>query len=181
MTWEPRRIGVPPILIKRLVIRNWWYTYTPRSLNCSIWVKSLRAKRAVLEKKLEVLENIKSTKNCERVLKKYRIARETFLSSIVQRGKLFWQKTRNCVYAFHTTENRARLWTWVKCSITRCSRRFDDVSLSMWRGGTMASLYQRSFAEVGFGLWHGGWNDGPSRRNKRFIENHFRQIGYSSK
>ena len=28
-------------------IRNWWYTYPPRSLNCSIWVKSLRAKRAV--------------------------------------------------------------------------------------------------------------------------------------
>ena len=32
------------------LIGNWWYTYPPRSLNCRIWVKSLRAKRAVQKK-----------------------------------------------------------------------------------------------------------------------------------
>ena len=37
----------------------------------------------------------------------------------------------------------------------------------------MASLHQRSFANVGFGLLHGCWNAGQSRRKKRFIENGF--------
>ena len=34
-----------------VLFRNLWYTYPPRSIHCSIRVKSLRAKRAVLEKK----------------------------------------------------------------------------------------------------------------------------------
>ena len=38
------------VLYLSAFIRNWWYTYPPRSLNSSIWVKSLRAKRAVLER-----------------------------------------------------------------------------------------------------------------------------------
>ena len=62
-----------------IFITIWWYIYPPRSLNCSIWVENLRAKRAVL--------------------KKYRTARETF----------FCQKTRNGVFAFHTIEHRAIL------------------------------------------------------------------------
>ena len=37
----------------------------------------------------------------------------------------------------------------------------------------MARFHERSFAEVGFGLLHGGWNDGPSRRNRRLIEKGF--------
>ena len=41
--------------LTNLFIRNWWYTYPPRSLNSSIWVKSLRAKRAVLDSTEKVL------------------------------------------------------------------------------------------------------------------------------
>ena len=44
----------------------------------------------------------------------------------------------------------------------------------------MASLRQRSLAEVGLGLLHGSWNAGPSRRKRMPIENRFRQINYSS-
>ena len=88
---SPGRIRAPPIPDKCRVfalVRNWWYTCPPRSPNSSIWVKSLRAMRAVL--------------------KKYLTARETFLSLVVQRGKLYGQKTRNEFFAFHTIEHRAR-------------------------------------------------------------------------
>ena len=37
----------------------------------------------------------------------------------------------------------------------------------------MAILHQRSFAEVEFGLLHGFWNAGPSRRNRKFMGNGF--------
>ena len=33
-----------------VIFRNWWCTYPPGSLNSSIWVKNLRARRTVLEK-----------------------------------------------------------------------------------------------------------------------------------
>ena len=36
----------------------------------------------------------------------------------------------------------------------------------------MESLNERSFAEVGFGLFHGCWNAGPSRRNKKESQVH---------
>ena len=35
-------------------------------------------------------------------------------------------------------------------------------------------------AEVGFGLLHGCWNAGPSRRNRRFLENVFVSYTFSS-
>ena len=42
----------------------------------------------------------------------------------------------------------------------------------------MASFHQRSFAEVGFGFLYGCWNAGPSRRNRRFLENNFRVLHF---
>ena len=56
----------------------WWYTYPPRSLNCSILVKSVRAKRAVQKK----------------VLEKRRPPRNLIVNLVVQRRKLF------CVIAY---------------------------------------------------------------------------------
>ena len=37
------------VLNKCKIFRSWWYTNSPRSLNSSIWVKNLQAKRAVLD------------------------------------------------------------------------------------------------------------------------------------
>ena len=42
----------------------------------------------------------------------------------------------------------------------------------------MASLHERSFAEVGFGLLHECWNAEPSRRNRKFIETVFVKLDY---
>ena len=102
--------------------------------NCSIGVKSLRAKRSVFEYYLLKTQEVYTKSACEYC--------ENYLS----------KKRDSGVFARHTIEHRARLRTWVECDDTRHCRKFDDVSLSVWREGTMARLHQRPFSAAGVGF-----------------------------
>ena len=120
---------------RNMIIRNWWWTYPPRSLDCSIWVKSLRAKRAVLE------ENSKEIKSKKTSLPlKYE-----------QYSKITYKNEVLAFFSRHTTEHCARLWTWVEGCDTRYWRKYCKLSLRVWRGGTMEILHRRHYsaAEVG--------------------------------
>ena len=51
-------------------IRNWWYTYPPRSLNCRIWVKSLREKKQYekVRSKTIILQSKRSTARSKTII-----------------------------------------------------------------------------------------------------------------